>query len=812
MPDQVTRNNHYVPQWYQRGFLESGQSHLHYLDTSPEQKILPDGRTVPMNAAHRWGPKNCFYEYDLYSTHFGTVVNDEVEKFLFGSIDVRGTKAVRAFAGGDLSAMHDTFQDFFEYLDAQKLRTPKGLDWIKSRYSSLDQLQLMREMQGLRFMHCTMWTEGVREIVSAEESDVKFIVSDHPVTIYNAAAPPTSPECAYPDDPSIEWVGSQTVFVLDANTCLILTHLEYAQAPKSGNLTAPRTHARYRGQSLVRTDAFIRTRKLSRDEITTINHLLKSRARRYLAASNKEWLYPEKSFTGAWQDIAQVLLPRDDLWRFGGEIYVGHADGSTQYQDAFGRTSGAHEYLRRKKRKTGLGPNDFCGCGSGRKFKHCCKDLPSADRPTWDVYGIRERNLMFCHVVQDTLGLKSGKTWDDVRRELSDEQVKRIHEAFASLWPEDTDLSELLPRPRNGTFRAVYLGTSDPRTVEATVLGWLPYFDQVILAHPFINPLRIKPEFSPTKSPSQHRAQTLKNVLLLLLLEPYIRAGYVHLIPDPGDFNSQFGMSALQMAEQRTAGWKPDRKSAGRLEALAKDDHQRLMRQLPESSLRRSMRQHMPEASDAEIDSVIAYMKSELAADPYALLQPIEPGESGAQFLYFKGYSLESAMYLASLTGSAIYTDVEAHWQQLHTHAQQADRAPNTAWTPVVDSLRVVNFPIDMNAQTLYETLQGGRFGSMKAVLRRFVDGVQQSSGAQQPEQIALQFAKAHQAMQGELADMPDALRLVGHVELSVPVRGFERNDVRRLLLTFGRAKSVRPIPFAMLINLEAATAADGYQ
>ena len=210
MTHQVTRNNHYVPVWYQRGFLGLGQSQLNYLDTAPEQKVLADGRTVTMKALHRWGPKNCFYEYDLYSTHFGTMVNDEVEKYLFGSIDVRGARAVRAFAGGDTGTMHDSFQDFFEYLDAQKLRTPKGLDWIKSRYPALNQLQLMREMQGLRLMHCTMWTEGVREIVSAEESDVKFIVTDHPVTVYNAALPPTSSECSYPGDPLIELVGSQT--------------------------------------------------------------------------------------------------------------------------------------------------------------------------------------------------------------------------------------------------------------------------------------------------------------------------------------------------------------------------------------------------------------------------------------------------------------------------------------------------------------------------------------------------------------------------------------------------------------------------
>jgi Protein of unknown function (DUF4238) len=648
MADHITRNNHYVPEWYQRGFLQRSQWKLHYLDMSPEQKVLPDGRTVTMNSIHELGPKNCFCEYDLYSTHFGTVVNDEVEKFLFGAIDDRGARAVRAFSSGDLSAMHKGFQDFFEYLDAQKLRTPKGLDWIKSRYASLEQVQLMLEMQGLRFMHCTMWTEGVREIVSAEKSDVKFVVSDHPVTVYNASAPPTAPECAYPDDPLMEWIGTRTVFALDANTCLILTHLEYAQAPNRVNLTAPRTHARYRGQSLTRTDAFIRNRQLSRDEVIAINHLLKQRARRFVAASNIRWLHPERSFSGTWQRIAEVLLPRDELWQFGGEIYVGYADGSTRYQDPFGRTSGADKYLRKKSR-AGLGPNDDCGCGSGRKFKYCCKDLPLSDRPTWDVYGIRERNLMFSYAVQGILGLNSGKTWDDVRRELSGEQVKQIHEAFGSLWPEDTDLSELLPRPRNGRLRAVYLGMSDPRTVESSVLGWLPYFDEVVLAHPFINHLRIKPEYSPTASPAKHKAQTLKNVLLLLLLEPYIQAGYVHLIPCPGDFNPQFGTTMLQMATQRAADWKPDRNSLGSLEVIGKDDHLRLMRQMPESFHRSSIRQHSPDASDAYINAAIAYMKSELAEDPCALLQPIAPGEAGGQFLYYKGYSLESAMYLASL-------------------------------------------------------------------------------------------------------------------------------------------------------------------
>ena len=78
----------------------------------------------------------------------------------------------------------------FEYIDIQKIRTPKGLDWLRAQYPSLTQNELMREMQGIRMMHSTIWAGGIREIVSAENSDVKFVVSDHPITIYNHAAPP----------------------------------------------------------------------------------------------------------------------------------------------------------------------------------------------------------------------------------------------------------------------------------------------------------------------------------------------------------------------------------------------------------------------------------------------------------------------------------------------------------------------------------------------------------------------------------------------------------------------------------------------
>ncbi|MDR7375475.1 hypothetical protein J2X19_000133 [Rhodoferax ferrireducens] len=86
----------------------------------PDRKALPDGREVLRTALHKWGTKNCFVEFDLYTTQFGPIINDEVEKRLFGVIDDQGAKAVRALLAGDHTEMHETFQDFFEHMTSRE--------------------------------------------------------------------------------------------------------------------------------------------------------------------------------------------------------------------------------------------------------------------------------------------------------------------------------------------------------------------------------------------------------------------------------------------------------------------------------------------------------------------------------------------------------------------------------------------------------------------------------------------------------------------------------------------------------------------
>lgn len=369
---EITHKNHYVPIWYQKRFLLDGKNTLFHLDLYPQHETLEDGRVIEMNDIHIWSPSNCFWVPDLYTTTFFGVQNDEIERFLFGPIDRIGSKALVALANNDVAQLHDLFIKFFEYIDAQKLRTPKGLAWIHSHYPALTHIELMLEMQHIRQMNVTMWVEAIREIVSAENADVKFIISDHPVTIYNYASDPKSELCKYPEEPSIALNGSQTIFPLDLNHCLILTNLEYAKAPKSIDPLTNRTHARFHGSTLARIDTMIRKRQLTDTEVIAINFALKARARSFIAAAKKEWLFPEKSFAGHWHTISDVLLPpKDELWRFGGEIYAGGKKGDpVYYQDAFGRTKHHSEKLRKEIKKK-IGVNDPCPCGSGKKYKKC---------------------------------------------------------------------------------------------------------------------------------------------------------------------------------------------------------------------------------------------------------------------------------------------------------------------------------------------------------------------------------------------------------------------------------------------------------
>uniref|UniRef100_UPI003B5CCC77 DUF4238 domain-containing protein n=1 Tax=Shewanella gaetbuli TaxID=220752 RepID=UPI003B5CCC77 len=685
-----TRDNHYVPQWHQKGFVSERVNELCHL----KQKtiVLPNGEVKVIPPSKKWQtPTQRFYQRDLYTTFFGAEINDEIEKKLFGYIDDNGSHAVKAFLKDDQAEWHKHFKDFFSYLDAQKIRTPKGLDWIQSYYPALSQNDLMKEMQSLRTLHCTLWAEGVRELVSAEDSEVKFIVSDHPVTVYNYACSPDSELCEYPNDPDISLKGSQTIFPLDKNRCLILTNLEYAKDSDGANPLESRTNATKMRQSMVNTIEFINSRKLTTAEVTKINYIIKSRAHESVAGGSEQWLYPENDVKCDWADLRHVLLPpSNELYRYGGEMYAKFDDGHVHYQDAFGRETPENDFLNKVVDERKLGPNDHCGCGSGKKYKKCCRHLPIEKRSTWAVLSVRERNLALCHAIRDVLELDKGKSWNDVRRGLSDEQVSEIYRFYSVLWPVDTDIYSMLPKS-NGKFRGLYTGPLDVRRIGIHALNMAPHFDEFLIQHPFINPNNVKPEFSPVESPSSYKYQALKDFYFMLSLEPYIVLGLVNLIPDPCCFDYNLHREMLDMATSRKGTFISPSDSRLHLHLMT-DDFLNSTYMKPRDSRKRMLLSEFPNLTDKQAEEVNETLDEKAKIDPLIPLQDLVNGETGQFMPFSMSPNYEMGLFLAQATGSVIVTDSESRWIELHNAQHRSQGIASYPWRAIYDSVCMVPF------------------------------------------------------------------------------------------------------------------------
>jgi hypothetical protein len=804
----TTHRNHYVPKWYQNRFFKKPDVGLFSLELS-----IPSGGTpesVQARAHKRHSPKVCFYGEDLYTTILFGVPNDDIERFLFGEIDNTGAQAVQAVAENDERRIYELFQLFFDYMNAQKVRTPKGLDWVKAQYRGLDQMTLMFEMQALRQMHCTMWVEAVREIVSAESSDVKFIVTDHPVTVYHSCCPPDSAECLYPNDPDISLKGSQTVFPLGSNHCLILTNLEYANEPDRKDLLTTRTNARNFGRTLSRVDHWIRTRKLNSAEVIAVNHLLKARARRFIAADKEEWLYPERYAPCDWKACGRVLLPpENELWQFRGETYIGYEDGTSGYQDAFGRTSKSHEYLIKPVGGTEPEPDKPCPCGSGRRFSACCLQLSIEDRMPWNVYSIRERNLMLMRAIEGILDLGAeGKTWDDVRTELSDEQVSRIHVAYAALWPPETNLAELLPRPDPSVFRGVYVGLIDPRTIAVSVLAWLSYFDEILLPSPFMNAHNSKPEYSPIDSPSQYKEQTLKNILLLSMLMPHIHAGRLHFVPDPLDFNDFFRNAIWAIAKEKQDQMRPTEADLEFARELGRDDFKRTFARLSDEDLRRQVRKYDPDISETNLEGVLAAFRYQQRKDPLALLQPMVSGKKNGQLMQFRSMNFELAMFLAQLIGGAIYSDQSLTKMELEQARFPANPGDLRELSPVERTILARLSVFGSYEAQMADIENCARIRNRLRTLWRAALGYKDEEDVTAVITALDEVEHAVTTMikeDGELtAPTERAERQLGFdvdAHIVVPPKGFWRSAVQRFLVSFGRRRRLESVPLAMLFG-----------
>ena len=350
MPEYT--RNHYVPEWYQKHFIPDDlkERKFNYLDLNPE-KISNKGHTYTQKPLRPLGAKKCFCENDLYTTMFGKWKSTEIEEKFFGKIDLSGSKAVAYFT----SFQHPNWKPqmsnaLVSYMSIQKLRTPKGLAYLSDITNLNDKNIVLLEMQKLQQMFCAIWTECIWSIADASNAETKFIISDHPVTVYNMACFPASKWCRGFKDPDIRLSGSHTLFPFNLNKILILTNLSWIRNPYMDPLKERPNPSLFRS-ALFNWQQIQTGRMLTDLEVNEINFIIKKRAYRYIAAAKKEWLYPEEKIsTQHWNKIGKgyLLMPDPRSITFSSEVVFGYKNNKTDSFDAHGRKPWQAGYDKKK--------------------------------------------------------------------------------------------------------------------------------------------------------------------------------------------------------------------------------------------------------------------------------------------------------------------------------------------------------------------------------------------------------------------------------------------------------------------------------
>src|SRR5207244_1566098 len=94
-------------------------------------------------------------------------------------------------------------------------------------------------------------------------------------------------------DPDVTFNASHTIFPLSLDKALVMTNLPWARNPYRDPMMQRPNPALLRTSGVFNFTHVQTGRVLSETEVTEINFVIKERAYRYVAAGERDWLYPE---------------------------------------------------------------------------------------------------------------------------------------------------------------------------------------------------------------------------------------------------------------------------------------------------------------------------------------------------------------------------------------------------------------------------------------------------------------------------------------------------------------------------------------
>jgi hypothetical protein len=385
------------------------------------------------------------------------------------------------------------------------------------------------------------------------------------------------------------------------------------------------------------------------------------------------------------------------------------------------------------------GRNDPCHCGAPRKYKQCCLPLDE-QRESRAAYihaakNLQEKNLALIAAAVEIFGLN--RPWDKVKEGFTDARIREFFVSVAHLWPIGTDSRLILPPPDTG-LRALYLGENEPEMMLQNVFRFSLYADQILVVNPFQNPNILREEFSPIHRPGEWRIQALRIVHQLAQLAPWVAAGLVILIPDPGDFDRALRERTWNLAANRLKGIGPSLDDIDRSAIKART--RRVLLMSPRDYLERKLRETNPGITDDLVLQTLEDIERERAEDPLLPNETLDQMPT-QNMVTNMGANLEMGLYICQATGSFPYTNVRFRWREILAAKEDLDPTAQT-WSPLTNAFQGLQFKFldQVNSEFACAIRKEGRLEGFRAYLRRLWSSVGGELDSAKSESMARDF------------------------------------------------------------------------
>lgn len=285
---------------------------------------------------------------------------------------------------------------------------------------------------------------------------------------------------------------------------------------------------------------------------------------------------------------------------------------------------------------------------------------------------IRGKNILFINRLAEALNLDKVSTninsfWDfvgHIKKAVTPKAVREIHLAIAEIWPDGNDLNRCLEQEKD-SYSGLFLGSYLYDVTVNLLNRHAMYNESIILIDPFHDYRVMAPQYNPVESPDEHITTTFHYALLWLQLIPWIEAGIIKIIRDPGDFDYQLRKFTFETSEEKVKKYPELRKSL---------DNQEKPPELEEFFKDTFTLSHSDEFWVKEMsgkkglseEHIKRFFKNKREKSLYYV-----DVQNKSQLLFWSsGTNYEMGKYICEKTNSHIITDFSYRWKEMELDRQ----------------------------------------------------------------------------------------------------------------------------------------------